>query len=59
MTFDNGNLFLIDPRRFATVKILKRLEGNSGKDIIKNCDLKCFVKNYARRKRKVELHIMD
>ncbi|MFZ1981549.1 MAG: DNA-formamidopyrimidine glycosylase family protein [Smithella sp.] len=44
MTFDNGNLFLIDPRRFAPVKILKRLESNSGKDIIKNCDLKFFKK---------------
>jgi formamidopyrimidine-DNA glycosylase len=59
MTFDDGNLFLIDPRRFATVKILKRLESNSGKDIIKNFDLKCFVINYRSRKRKVESLIMD
>jgi len=54
MTFDDGNLFLIDPRRFTTVKILKRLESNFGKDIIKNFDLKCFVINYGSRKRKVK-----
>ena len=53
------NLFLIDPSRFATVKISKRLESNSGKDIIKKFDLKCFVKNYGSRKRKVKSLIMD
>jgi formamidopyrimidine-DNA glycosylase len=35
------------------------LEGNSGKDIIKNCNLKFFVNNYGSRKRKVESLIMD
>jgi hypothetical protein len=35
MTFDDGYLFLIDLCRFSTVNILKRLESNSDKDIIK------------------------
>ncbi|MGA3279728.1 MAG: hypothetical protein ABSD50_01955 [Smithella sp.] len=57
--FCDGNLFLIEPRRFATLKILKRLESNSGKDIIEKFDLKCFVKKYGSRKRKVTSLIMD
>jgi hypothetical protein len=35
MTFDDGNLSLIERRSFSIVKILKRLESNSDKDIIK------------------------
>jgi formamidopyrimidine-DNA glycosylase len=57
--FYDGNLFLIEPRRFASLKILKRLESNSGKDIIEKFDLKCFVKKYGSRKRKVKSLIMD
>ncbi|MGD0278409.1 MAG: bifunctional DNA-formamidopyrimidine glycosylase/DNA-(apurinic or apyrimidinic site) lyase [Smithella sp.] len=59
MTFNDGNLFLIDPRRFATVKISKRLENDAGKDIFKKFDLKGFVKNYGSRKTKVKTLIMD
>ena len=59
ITFRNGNLFLIDPRRFATVKIVKKLEGDPGKDIFKKFDLKWFVKKYGSRKTKVKSLIMD
>ena len=59
MTFDDGNVFLIDPRRFATIKILKKVESDSGKDIFKEFDLKTFLKNHGSRRTKVKSLIMD
>ena len=40
MTFTDGNVFLVDPRRFATIKILKKMEGESQKIFSKNLILK-------------------
>ncbi|HUN53700.1 MAG TPA: bifunctional DNA-formamidopyrimidine glycosylase/DNA-(apurinic or apyrimidinic site) lyase [Smithella sp.] len=59
MGFDTGNLFLIDPRRFATVTKLKKVKSDPGKDILKKFDFKGFVKNYGSRKTKVKSLIMD
>jgi formamidopyrimidine-DNA glycosylase len=59
ITFADGNVFLIDPRRFATVNILKKVESDSGKDIFKEFDLKAFLKNHGRRRTKVKSLIMD
>jgi formamidopyrimidine-DNA glycosylase len=59
MTFAAGNVFLIDPRRFATIKILKKVKGDSGKDIFKEFDLKAFLKNHGSRRAKVKSLIMD
>jgi formamidopyrimidine-DNA glycosylase len=59
MTFAGGNVFLIDPRRFATVKISKNVESQSAQDIFKEFDLKTFMKNYGSRNRKVKSLIMD
>jgi formamidopyrimidine-DNA glycosylase len=59
ITFNGGNLFLIDPRRFATVKILKEVENDSGKDIFKKFDLQDFKKNHGNRRTKIKSLIMD
>jgi formamidopyrimidine-DNA glycosylase len=59
MTFADGNVFLIDPRRFATIKIVKKVENDSGKDIFKEFDFKAFIKNYGSRRTKVKSLIMD
>ncbi len=59
ITFDNGKIFLVDPRRFATVKILNEVERDSNKDIFKKFDLKSFVRNYGSRKAKIKSLIMD
>ena len=59
MTFADGNVFLIDPRRFGTIRILKKSEGDPDKDIFKEFDLNAFLKNHGSRRRKVKSLIMD
>jgi formamidopyrimidine-DNA glycosylase len=59
MAFADGNIFLIDPRRFATIKIIKNAKSESAKDIFKKFDLKAFLKNHGRRRTKIKLLIMD
>jgi formamidopyrimidine-DNA glycosylase len=59
MTFADGNIFLIDPRRFATVRILKKVENESAKDIFKEFDLQAFLKNNGSRRTQVKSLIMD
>ncbi|MCX6226572.1 MAG: hypothetical protein NTV01_17790, partial [Bacteroidia bacterium] len=59
MTFAAGTVFLIDPRRFATIKILKNAKSESAKDIFKKFDLKAFLKNHGNRRTKVKSLIMD
>jgi formamidopyrimidine-DNA glycosylase len=59
LTFANGNIFLDDPRRFATVEILKKKYSDTTKDIFKDFDLKCFLNTQASRKTNVKTLIMD
>jgi formamidopyrimidine-DNA glycosylase len=59
MSFDAGNVFLVDPRRFATIKILKKTESDPGKDIMRKFDLKAFLKNHGSRRTKIKSLIMD
>lgn len=59
MTFSDGNVFLVDPRRFATVEVLKKNDGDATKDIFKAFDLKYFFDTHACRKTKVKTLIMD
>ena len=59
MTFSAGNVFLVDPRRFATVEVLKKKDGDATKDIFKAFDLKYFLGTHACRKTKVKTLIMD
>jgi formamidopyrimidine-DNA glycosylase len=59
ITFADGNIFLVDPRRFATIKILKNVEGDSAKDIFKKFDLNDFLTNHGSRRTKVKSLMMD
>jgi formamidopyrimidine-DNA glycosylase len=59
MTFADGNVFLIDPRRFATIKVVKNMESEFTKDILKAFDLNAFLKNHGSRRTKVKSLIMD
>jgi len=59
MTFADGNVFLVDPRRFATVEVLKKKDADATKDIFKAFDLKYFLDTHACRKTNVKILIMD
>ena len=59
MTFTDGNVFLVDPRRFATVEVSKKKDSDATKDIFKAFDLKYFLGTHACRKTKVKTLIMD
>jgi len=59
ISFSDGNVFLVDPRRFGTVKITKEVQTDSGRDLFGKFDLKSFIKNYGSRKTKIKSLIMD
>jgi len=59
MTFTDGNVFLVDPRRFATVEVSKKKDSDPTKDLFKAFDLKCFLDTHACRKTNVKTLIMD
>jgi len=59
MVFTAGNVFLVDPRRFATVEVIKKKDSDPTKDIFKDFDLKRFIKAHASRKTNVKTLIMD
>ena len=59
LTFAEGNVFLVDPRRFATVEVLKKKASDPTKDIFKDFDLKFFLDTQACRKTNVKTLIMD
>ncbi|MEN6508560.1 MAG: bifunctional DNA-formamidopyrimidine glycosylase/DNA-(apurinic or apyrimidinic site) lyase [Smithella sp.] len=59
MTTDCGNVDLIDPRRFATVKIEKTRPERDNKDILLNFSMKTFLERQAKRKVSVKILLMD
>lgn len=59
MTFADGNIFLVDPRRFATVEVSAIKDGDVSKDIFKAFDRKLFLNTHARRKTNIKTLIMD
>jgi len=59
LTFADGNVFLVDPRRFATVDVFKKKDSDVTKDIFKEFDLKLFLGTHACRKTNVKTLIMD
>ncbi len=59
LAFETGNVFLVDPRRFATVDVLKKKDADVTKDIFKAFDLKLFLDTHACRKTNVKTLIMD
>jgi formamidopyrimidine-DNA glycosylase len=59
MSFTDGNVFLVDPRRFATIRVSKEKKNDNGKEIFRNFDLKSFISAHGNRKTKVKSLIMD
>jgi formamidopyrimidine-DNA glycosylase len=59
MTLPAGNLYLVDPRRFATVRVAPTKDAPESNDIILDFDEQAFIANHGRRKTKVKNLIMD
>jgi formamidopyrimidine-DNA glycosylase len=59
MSFNDGNVFLVDPRRFATVKVEKARLGKIQNDLLTGFDEKAFWENQAGRKVNVKVLLMD
>jgi formamidopyrimidine-DNA glycosylase len=59
MSFADGNIFLVDPRRFATIKVAKEKGNDAGREIFRDFDLKTFISAHGSRKAKVKTLIMD
>ena len=59
MSFADGNVFLVDPRRFATIKVAKKKENDADREIFRDFDLKNFISTHGSRKTKVKTLIMD
>jgi len=59
MTFKDGNVFLIDPRRFATVKVQKAIPDKTRNDLLTGFDEKAFIEQHAVRKMNVKTLLMD
>jgi len=59
MSLTEGNVYLVDPRRFATVKLLPTGDSAAGNDIMHDFDQHAFIAGHGRRKVKVKNLIMD
>ncbi|MDD4357521.1 MAG: bifunctional DNA-formamidopyrimidine glycosylase/DNA-(apurinic or apyrimidinic site) lyase [Smithellaceae bacterium] len=59
MTTECGNVDLIDPRRFATVKVGKTQAEGDDRDILLNFSVKTFLEKQAKRKVSVKVLLMD
>jgi len=59
LSFADGNLYLIDPRRFATVSIEKRRSEDIDNDLLIKFDQGKFFCRHARRKINVKQLLMD
>lgn len=59
MRFKTGNVFLVDPRRFATVRVMKTIRGNIQNDFITGFDEKIFFAIQAGRKVNIKTLLMD
>ncbi|HNS55803.1 MAG TPA: bifunctional DNA-formamidopyrimidine glycosylase/DNA-(apurinic or apyrimidinic site) lyase [Smithellaceae bacterium] len=59
ISFDEGNIYLVDPRRFATIKILPTKTSSAGSDILQGFDEQSFIEKHGQRKTKVKNLIMD
>jgi len=59
MTLDDGEVFLVDPRRFATVKVSPTTAKESDREVFGGFDLQKFVESHVRRKTRIKSLIMD
>ncbi|HNY49964.1 MAG TPA: bifunctional DNA-formamidopyrimidine glycosylase/DNA-(apurinic or apyrimidinic site) lyase [Smithella sp.] len=59
MTFKDGNVFLVDPRRFATIKVQQSNPAKIPNDLITVFDEKAFWEKQAPRKVNIKHLLMD
>ncbi len=59
LSLGKGNLYLVDPRRFATINVLQTEDSPTGNDIMQGFDRQSFIAKHGRRKTKVKNLIMD
>jgi len=59
LTFNDSSIFLVDPRRFATVKVQKNIPATIPNDLITRFDEKIFLESHAKRKVPVKVLLMD
>lgn len=59
MTFADGYVFLVDSRRFATIKVLKKKENDADREIFGDFELTRFIKLHGGRKTKIKTLIMN
>ncbi|HOQ42386.1 MAG TPA: bifunctional DNA-formamidopyrimidine glycosylase/DNA-(apurinic or apyrimidinic site) lyase [Smithellaceae bacterium] len=55
----DGNIDLIDPRRFATVEIVKTRTEKDEKDLLQNFSRRTFLERQVKRKVSVKVLLMD
>jgi formamidopyrimidine-DNA glycosylase len=56
---DRGNVDLIDPRRFATVRVIRTQVESDERDILQNFSRKAFLEKQAKRNVSVKNLLMD
>jgi formamidopyrimidine-DNA glycosylase len=59
MAFADGYIFLVDPRRFATVRVMRKKENAAEREIFGDFELTEFIKLHGGRKTKIKTLIMD
>jgi len=59
MTIANGNVDLVDPRRFATIKVGPPGPETEGKDLMTGFDEEAFLTKQAARKVSIKVLLMD
>lgn len=59
MTVGDGSVDLVDPRRFATIRIETKRQDEDGKDLMTDFDEKAFLTRQALRKVSVKVLLMD
>lgn len=59
ISLTRGNIYLVDPRRFATIKVLPTQASLTGNDLMLGFEQQSFVAKHGMRKTKVKNLIMD
>ena len=59
ISYNDGNIFLVDPRRFATVKVEKTRNEKAENDLLTGFSEKIFLEKQSRRKVNVKILLMD
>ena len=59
VTLEGGGVDLVDPRRFATIRVVDDMQEVSSRDLMGRYDFREFMKSQAGRKVQVKILLMD